>query len=63
MRKRSNALSCNYLGSGVDCEQRNRVHAAGRGDVEDGAPLPTYTKKKQRRAKGEMATNKPEINP
>lgn len=46
MRERSRSLYCNYLGSGVDGEQRNRVHAAGRGDVEDGPPLPTYRKKR-----------------
>lgn len=48
MRKRSKALYCKHLGSRVDGEQGNRVHAAGRGDVEDGPPLPMYRKKKQR---------------
>lgn len=61
-RERSSSLYCNYLGSRVDGEQRNRVHAAGRGDVEDGPPLPAYRKKRGTWAKGKMATNKPEIN-
>lgn len=39
---------CSYLGSGVDGEQRNRIHAASGGDVEDGPPLPTFKENKQR---------------
>lgn len=53
----------NYLGGRVNSEERNGVHAAGRGDVEDGPLLPgkyrdiRKGKKKERKNLERRATN------